>query len=148
MAGPLATEPSAMLNLLPWHGQLMVPPDTEPTVQPACVHTAENALKVPAVGWVTTTCWLGKTRPPPTGTAVTGPSSGALPAASGAPPGSCGLDGAGALCWGEYVEQPVTTRAAEAVAAPPTANTARRLSGLLEVAEVLLSSVTLSSFPC
>jgi uncharacterized membrane protein len=34
VAGPLTTEPLAMLNLLPWHGQLMVPPDTVPTMQP------------------------------------------------------------------------------------------------------------------
>ena len=26
LAGPFATEPSATLNALPWHGQLMVPP--------------------------------------------------------------------------------------------------------------------------
>src|SRR6476660_7096502 len=45
----------------------MVPSDTSATVQPACVHTALNALNSPAVGWVTTTFWSGKTRPPPTG---------------------------------------------------------------------------------
>ena len=33
-AGPLTTEPLVMLNLLPWHGQLMVPPVTLPTMQP------------------------------------------------------------------------------------------------------------------
>ena len=33
-AGPLTTEPLAMLNLLPWHGQLMVPADTVATRQP------------------------------------------------------------------------------------------------------------------
>ena len=54
-AGPPATDPSAMWNLLPWHGQLMVPPETLLTVQPACVQTAVNALNVPALGWVTTT---------------------------------------------------------------------------------------------
>ncbi len=31
------------------------------------MQTAENALKLPALGWVTTTCWSGKTLPPPTG---------------------------------------------------------------------------------
>jgi hypothetical protein len=30
-AGGFTTEPSLMENLLPWHGQLMVPPSTEVT---------------------------------------------------------------------------------------------------------------------
>jgi hypothetical protein len=34
VTGPLTTEPSVILNLLPWHGQLMVPPETVPTMQP------------------------------------------------------------------------------------------------------------------
>src|SRR6188768_3527622 len=67
LAGPFATEPSATLNLLPWHGQLMVPPDTSPTTQPACVHTAVKHLNWPAVGWVTTIFWSSKILPPPTG---------------------------------------------------------------------------------
>ena len=33
-AGPLTTEPSLMLYLLPWHGQLMVPFETLLTIQP------------------------------------------------------------------------------------------------------------------
>ena len=35
-AGPFATEPSR-LYLLPWHGQLIVPPTTSLTVHPAWV---------------------------------------------------------------------------------------------------------------
>jgi hypothetical protein len=66
-AGPPATDPSAMWNLLPWHGQLMVPPETLLTVQPACVQTAVNALNVPVLGWVTTTLWSANTLPPPSG---------------------------------------------------------------------------------
>ena len=34
VAGPPATLPSLMLNLLPWQGQLIVPPETSPTAQP------------------------------------------------------------------------------------------------------------------
>src|SRR6476661_1815481 len=49
-AGPVTTEPLAMLNLLPWHGQLTVPPDTLETVQPWWVHTAVNASNEPARG--------------------------------------------------------------------------------------------------
>ena len=44
-----------MANLLPWQGQSIVPAATLLTVQPWWVQTAENALKVPACGWVTTT---------------------------------------------------------------------------------------------
>ena len=47
VAGPFTTEPSLMLNLLPWHGHWMVPPETVPTVQPWWVHTAVNALNEP-----------------------------------------------------------------------------------------------------
>jgi hypothetical protein len=48
-AGPLATEPSAMLNLLLWHGHSMVPA-TFVTAQPWCVQMVEKALMVPAWG--------------------------------------------------------------------------------------------------
>lgn len=34
VAGPCTTEPSVMVNLLPWQGQLMVPPLTLSTTQP------------------------------------------------------------------------------------------------------------------
>src|SRR5436305_416790 len=61
------TDPSVIEYRLPWHGQLIVPSLTSLTGQPWWVQTAENALKVPAVGWVTTTDWL-MTVPPPTGT--------------------------------------------------------------------------------
>src|SRR6266702_8759721 len=66
-AGPLTTEPSEMLNLLPWHGQLMVPPVTVPTMQPWWVHTAVNASNEPAFGWVITIFLSARILPPPTG---------------------------------------------------------------------------------
>ena len=50
------TEPSAAENCPMWHGQVIVPSATCATMQPSWVQTAVNALKVPAVGWVTTTC--------------------------------------------------------------------------------------------
>jgi hypothetical protein len=64
-AGPCATEPSR-LNLLPWHGQLMVPSATVETVHPKCVQVAENPLNTPAEVCVTTTS--STIRPDPTGT--------------------------------------------------------------------------------
>src|SRR5690242_12259924 len=68
-AGPWTTDPSLMLNWLPWHGQLMVPPETLLTMQPACVHTAVNALNVPASGCVITMFLPPMIVPPPTWTA-------------------------------------------------------------------------------
>ena len=44
VAGPFATEPSAILNLLPWHGQAISPSATVLTVQPWWVQTALKAL--------------------------------------------------------------------------------------------------------
>ena len=38
-AGPVTTEPLAMLNSLPWHRQSTVPPDTLETVEPWWVDT-------------------------------------------------------------------------------------------------------------
>src|SRR4051812_5685370 len=67
LAGPSATEPSAILNLLPWQGQSTVPSAILSTVHPWCVHTVEKATKLPFVGWVTTTPFLAKILPPPTG---------------------------------------------------------------------------------
>src|SRR5690349_17844764 len=67
VAGPALTSPVEMSKRLPWHPQLMVPSETSLTMQPWCVQTAENALKAPEVGWVTTTFWPAKTLPPPTG---------------------------------------------------------------------------------
>ena len=66
-AGPLATEPSR-LNLLPWHGQSIVPSAILSTVQPLCVQVDEKPLNTPAVGWVTTT--LSTITPDPTGTSA------------------------------------------------------------------------------
>src|SRR5579862_7017924 len=69
-AGPATTSPVVMLYWLPWHGQSMVPLPTVLTRQPMCVQTALNALKSPAVGWVTTTLGPLKTVPLPTGIAL------------------------------------------------------------------------------
>ena len=44
LAGGLATDPSAMSNLLPWHLQLMVPSLTDLTFHPSCVQVLVKAL--------------------------------------------------------------------------------------------------------
>ena len=80
-AGPVTTEPLAMLNLLPWHGQLTVPPDTLETVQPWWVHTAVNASNEPARGWVITIFLSARILPPPTGTSEVRASDGGWPEA-------------------------------------------------------------------
>ena len=49
LAGPFATEPSATLNLLPWHGQLMVPPRHVSTMQPGVRADRGEALNWPGV---------------------------------------------------------------------------------------------------
>src|SRR5215469_6051361 len=69
-AGPLTTEPSLTLNLLPWHGQSMVPLAIVATMQPWCVQTALNPLNVPATGCVSTTFGPSMILPPPTGTSA------------------------------------------------------------------------------
>src|SRR6185436_2051904 len=89
-AGPVTTEPLAMLNLLPWHGQLTVPPDTSETVQPWWVHIAVNASNEPARGWVITIFLSARILPPPTGTSEIRASDGGW--------GGAGWGGAG---WGE-----------------------------------------------
>src|SRR5882757_6917383 len=66
-AGPLTTAPSR-LNLLPWHGQSMVPSSIFDTLHPACVHTEENPLNTPAVGCVST--MSSRITPEPTGTSA------------------------------------------------------------------------------
>ncbi len=66
MAGPVTTEPSAIEKALPWHSQLMLPSETELTMQPWWVHTAEKHLNSPSAGWVMTTWSSGKIVPPPT----------------------------------------------------------------------------------
>ena len=55
VAGPPWTEPSSMENLLPWHGQLIVPSATDETGQPWWVQIAEKPLNSPSAGCVTTT---------------------------------------------------------------------------------------------
>ena len=84
LAGPPATEPSEILNLLPWQGQLMVPSETVLTVQPWWVQVVEKATMLPASGWVTTTLAGAKIRPPPTGMSAT-VASASGDAASGDP---------------------------------------------------------------
>src|SRR4029450_9246467 len=64
-AGPVTPEPSAIETWLPWHSQLMVPSETELTMQPWWVHTAEKHLNSPSDGWVMTTWSSGKIVPPP-----------------------------------------------------------------------------------
>src|SRR4051812_12767081 len=68
VAGPVVGSPVSMENLLPWHGQVITPPSTLLTSQPACVQTLLNALNVPAVGWVMTRSPL--MTPPPSGTSA------------------------------------------------------------------------------
>jgi hypothetical protein len=70
-----------MEYLLPWHGQLMVPPLIEDTVHPMWVQVEEKPSKVPALGWVMTMAWSGRITPPPTST------SDALVSTSSEPPG-------------------------------------------------------------
>src|SRR3954451_22183190 len=87
-AGPALTDPSATANLLPWHGQLMVPPTTSDTVQPWCVQVELNALNVPATGWVSTTPRAASTSPPPTGTSVVAASGPSMALGAGAGAGA------------------------------------------------------------
>lgn len=68
VAGPWTTEPSVMLNLLPWQGQLMVPFETLVTKQPSCVQIELNALNEPDCGCVITILWAVRISPPPSGT--------------------------------------------------------------------------------
>jgi len=67
VAGPWTTEPSVMLNLLPWQGQLIVPCETLLTKQPSCVQIALNALKDPDCGCVITMRSASMILPPPSG---------------------------------------------------------------------------------
>src|SRR6516164_3520224 len=84
-AGPLTTEPLVMLNRLPWHGQLIVPPDTVPTMHPAWVHTALKPWNSPDCGWVSTIFWAARILPPPTGTSeVLASAAGAAEVLAGA----------------------------------------------------------------
>ena len=129
VAGPLTTEPSLMLNLLPWQGQLMVPFETLLTMQPSCVQIAENALNDPDRGCVITMFLPSMILPPPSGTwevaaravaadglpvAALSPVAGALPLTEVAVP----------LVAGAYVVHPASI-AAHVTPAP--ASTARRL---------------------
>ena len=89
MAGPCTTEPSLMLNLLPWQGQLMVPFETLLTKQPSCVQIALNALNDPDCGCVITILSAWMILPPPSGTwevAASAVAAGALPPAEVAVP--------------------------------------------------------------
>ena len=93
VAGPWTTEPSVMLNLLPWQGQLMVPFETLLTKQPACVQIAVNASKNPDCGCVITICLLSMILPPPSGTwEVAARVADALPPAEVAVPLAAGVN--------------------------------------------------------
>jgi hypothetical protein len=84
VAGPWTTEPSVMLNLLPWQGQLIVPFETLLTKQPSCVQIALNALNDPDCGCVITILSASMILPPPSGTwevAARAVATGALPLA-------------------------------------------------------------------
>src|ERR1700750_3410901 len=94
-AGPVTTEPLAMLNLLPWHGQVTVPPDTLETAQTWWVHTAVNAANEPARGWVITIFLSARILPPPTGTSEVRASDGGW-ARAGLGGGDLARGGAGA----------------------------------------------------
>src|SRR5215469_272590 len=91
-AGPPTTDPSLMLNWLPWHGQSIVPLLIWLTMHPMCVQTALNALKSPETGCVTTTFSAVKILPLPTGISLVGARAFApLPAAAGVEaPGALG----------------------------------------------------------
>ena len=96
VAGPWTTEPSVMLNLLPWQGQLMVPFETLSTKQPSCVQIALNALNDPDCGCVITMRSASMILPPPSGTwemaaravatGVPPPAEAAVPLVAGATP--------------------------------------------------------------
>ena len=161
VAGPLTTEPSLTLNLLPWHGQSMVPFETLLTMQPWCVHTALNALKVPACGYVITMFLPSMILPPPSGTsAVVASAAAAGPAPleltvlvavfeAAAPPAVAALLVAGAgpaspPLLASYVVQPVSIGAQ---VEPAPISTARRLcacwppSGMPESSVFLIGSI-------
>lgn len=136
-AGPCFTLPSATANLLPWQGQLMVPPTTVETVHPSWVHTAEKALKSPLAGWVTTTFWSLKTFPPPSGMSEVLASAfplgdaGALAEAGcelgGAEDCDGGAAGADGVSWVFLFEPPHAASAAASPATPADTTTVRRL---------------------
>src|SRR6201986_4719647 len=133
-AGPLTTEPLVMLNLLPWHGQLIVPPDTLPTMHPAWVHTALNPWKSPECGWGIPIFLSVRILPPPAGTSevlasAAGPAAVPEPEPASVGGGAEELAGAGWLpaippLLEVYVLPPGGTAAH---AAPAQASTVRRL---------------------
>jgi hypothetical protein len=132
VAGPLTTAPLVTLNLLPWHGQLIVPSDTLPTVHPACVHTALNPWNSPDFGWVSTIFLSVRILPPPTGTSeVLASAAGAAAPPEPEPAGAAGEE-AGCAGWLPaippllelYVLHPAS---AAAHAVPTQASTVRRL---------------------
>ena len=133
-AGPLTTAPLVILNLLPWHGQLIVPPDTLPTVHPAWVHTALNAWNAPDCGWVITIFLSVRILPPPTGMSeVLASAAGAAAAPEPGPADAAGAadEEAGGAGWLPaippllelYLLHPASTAAH---AAPAQASTVRR----------------------
>ena len=95
VAGPRTTEPSLMLNLLPWQGQLMVPFETLLTKQPSCVQIELNALNDRDRGCVITIRSPAMILPPPSGiweVAARALGAGALPSAEVAVPLAAGVN--------------------------------------------------------
>ena len=149
-AGPAVTWPSVMLNLLPWHGQSMVPSATLLTVQPMCVQIALKALYSPVAGWVTTTLAALNTFPPPSGISLAEPSTVPPPADTESLAAADLLAGAAlvvlaadallpdALLPDALDEQALSTpaRPARPSPAPAPASTVRRLPAISSTATV------------
>jgi uncharacterized membrane protein len=74
-AGPSTTSPVAASNWLPWHGQVIRPPDTSETGQPWWVQIDENACTVPSSALVSTSEGSSRTTPPPDGMSSTAASA-------------------------------------------------------------------------
>ena len=140
MAGPRTTEPSAMLNLLPWQGQLIVPFETLLTKQPSCVQIALNALNDPGCGCVITILAASMILPPPSGTwevAARAVAAGALPPAEVAVPLAAGVN---PPLLASCVLHPASI-AAHVTPAP--ASSARRLGSSRQLCEGWLSWISL-----
>jgi len=140
VAGPRTTEPSAMLNLLPWQGQLIVPFETLLTKQPSCVQIALNALNDPGCGCVITILAASMILPPPSGTwevAARAVAAGTLPPAEVAVPLAAGVN---PPLLASCVLHPASI-AAHVTPAP--ASSARRLGSSRRLCEGWLSWISL-----
>ncbi len=124
-----------MSKVEPWHGQAMTPFETPLTVQPWWVHTAEKALKSPAVGWVMTTLSWSNTLPPPTGMSAAAMASLAAEAAPEAAEPAA-LDTASPA-----LEPHAVSPAVPATATPATSRLSRRDQQAQDAAEASASVV-------